>query len=112
MAIPPPISFPPNATPEERRALIARQNAARQALYAERARMMNSLQRTYVLVFNDDGRFEVPSVPPGNYMIRIEPTDPRMSNSYRYIGNLNTQVTVPEGAGPHDVGTLELKVNQ
>ena len=111
MAIPPPLSFPPNATPEERRRLIAEQNAARQALYAQRARLMNSMERTYVLVFEEDGSFQVPNVPPGSYTIRIEPTDQRQSNSYRQIGNLNTQVTVPEGTGPHNVGTLELTVN-
>jgi hypothetical protein len=69
-------------------------------------------QHSYVLLFEEDGSFTVPNVPPGSYMIQISPTDPRQPNNYRQIGNLNTQVTVPEGKGPHNVGILNLTLTQ
>ena len=110
--VPPPFSFPPNATAEERQKLIKERNAALQAFYREQNRRNTLDRREYVLLFNDDGSFWVPNVPPGRYSISISPTDPRQPNSYRRIGNLNSEVLIPEGQTPHDIGTLNLTLNQ
>jgi hypothetical protein len=109
--VPPPISFPPNATPEERQRLIQQQNQARQEYFRERSRIMAAMERSYVLLFDEDGSFRVPNVPPGKYSLLVHPTDPRQPNSFRQIGSLSTQITIPEGDGPHDAGTFQLTVN-
>jgi hypothetical protein len=111
MGIPPPMTFPPNATAEERQKLITQRNQQLQEFYREQTRKANLMQHTYVLVFADDGSFKAPNVDPGTYMVQISLTDARQPNNYRQIGNLNTQVTVPEGNGPHDLGTFQLILN-
>ena len=110
--VPPPFSFPPNATAEERQKLIKERNLALQAFYREQNRRSMLDQHTYVLVFEDDGSFKVPNVPPGRYAINISLTDARQPNSYRRIGDLNTEVVIPEGQTPYDIGTLNLTLNQ
>lgn len=106
--VPPPVRFPPNATAEERQKLIKERNAALQAFYREQNRRNSVDQHVYVLLFNDDGSFWVPNVPAGRYNIYLSPTDPRQPNNYRQLGNMNSEVVVPEGSTPHDIGTLNL----
>jgi len=110
VGVPPPMSFPPNATAEERQELIKKRNQQLQDFYREQQQRINRMQRTYVLVFGSDGSFLVHNVEPGPYMLEIRPTDATQPNSYRYLGNLNTTINVPEGTAPHDLGTFNLTI--
>ena len=91
--------------------MIKKRNEERQAFYREQNRRNAAIQHTYSLVFEDDGTFRVPSVPPGNYTIHLHPTDPRQPNSYRQLASEQLQVTVPEGAGTYDFGIIKLSLN-
>jgi hypothetical protein len=75
------------------------------------------LQRQYVLVFDQDGRFHVNDVLPGTYELKIEVIDPTEKDPYRiqkFLARLQTIVVVPEAPAndsgePVDLGTLLLK---
>ena len=108
--IPPPMRYPPNATAQERARLLAERNAQIQAMNNAQVRE-NLIERTYCLLFEDDGSFRIPNVPPGAYYLNIHPTDARTPNSYRQIGTLNKEVIVGEGAGPLDIGKVQLRLN-
>ncbi len=109
--IPPPMRFPPNATAQERVRLLAERNAQLQAMNQAQVRE-NLIERTYVLLFEDDGSFRIPNVPPGAYHLNIHPTDARTPNSSRQIGTSNQEVIVGAGPGPLDVGKVQLRWNQ
>jgi hypothetical protein len=110
--VPPPFNIPPNLSAQERQELIKKRNEERQAFYREQNRRNAGNQHTYLLVFQDDGSFLVPNVPPGNYSLHLAPTDPRQPNNYRQMASQNTQLTVPEGQGAYDLGTIKLSLNQ
>ena len=63
----------------------------------------------YALVFEPDGRFTVPDLPPGSYMLHISAPKPLSGGSYTQLGYVSQQVTVPEGKGPYDLGTFQVK---
>jgi hypothetical protein len=109
--IPPPLTFPPRATPAERQRLIVEHQARIQEVARNRARANRFLQRSYVLLFDDNNKFTVPNVPPGDYSIYISAYDPRAPRSTnRTLGNVTRMVKIPEGNGPFDTGTTTLEV--
>jgi len=110
--VPPPFTLPPNLSAAERQTLINKRNEELRAFYREQSRLNAANQRSYALVFNDDGTFEVPNVLPGNYTVHLSPTDPRQPNNYRTLASQSSQVTVPEGTGTHDIGTIKLGLNR
>jgi len=78
-------------------------------------------QQQFQLLFDADGNFRVEDVPPGNYELRVQvsqPPPPNQARSRGYsgerrpIGNLYKEVIVPPGeAGSKvDLGTFELAV--
>jgi hypothetical protein len=107
----PSVSFPPNATPQERQRIINQRNEAYRTALEDQTRRLESVERLYVLLFDNDGSFQVPNVPPGDYTLSLHLTDPRQPNSYRTIGMLNRQITIPEGATPHKIETVQLRLN-
>ncbi len=103
--IPPPLTVPPRVTAEERQRLLAAHQAKVQESARNRARASRFLQRQYVLLFDDNNRFTVPNVPPGDYTLSISPYDPRAPrNTTRNLGNLTRPVKIPEGTTPFDLG--------
>jgi len=108
--IPPPLRYPPNATPQERARLLAERTAQLQAMNRAQVRE-NLIERTYAVLFEDDGSFRIPNVPPGAYYLSIHPTDARTPNSFRQIGTSNQEVIVGEGTAPLDVGMVKLRMN-
>jgi hypothetical protein len=99
----------PSGTPEERQRMMQQEAEARR-LEAEKENMrVNNM--VYALVFEPDGTFKVPDLPPGTYMMHIAATMPRSGGSYSQMGYLSQQVTVPEGKGPYDLGTFQVKSN-
>jgi hypothetical protein len=79
-------------------------------------RALDRAQRSYVLLFDSNGVFRVPDVPPGDYQLQISPTDPdREEYSYQQIGSLYQQVTIPAAPAdkpnePFDLGTLSMSI--
>jgi len=74
--------------------------------------------RTYVLIFEQDGRFRVDDVSPGRYRLMLHLTYPvdglNMPNAFRRdFATLEAEVTVPESdesdPTPLDLGSFELK---
>jgi hypothetical protein len=104
--ISPPLTLPRNATPEERRKLMAQRSEEMSA----RMRAENLIERTYSLVVDDDGSFHAHSVPPGTYMLQLSPVQSQSATSYRYLGSTSRQVVIPEGTGPHDLGVISYQV--
>lgn len=100
-----PLDFSNAKTDEQRQALWAEQRKQEAVFWRSPAgRAWERSQRTYVLEFETNGTFRVSGVPPGSYMLSINPTDPtREDYSYDQIGNLSQAATVPE-AGPGDAG--------
>ena len=96
-----------------------------QVRYQERMRLFQEspegqryerARRRYALLFDTNGTFYVENVPPGDYQVRVVPTekpsDPD-SYSYRPIGQLSTLVKIPKAAQATDVfdlGALDMKM--
>lgn len=72
--------------------------------------------RTYPLVMNVDGSFQVEDVPPGTYELRIQvtksavATPPYVNNPGDTLGSLVQEVVIPDGSGPLDLGVLKVDV--
>ncbi len=100
-----PLDFSNAKTDEQRQALWAEQRKQEAAFWrSPPGRAWERSQRTYVLEFETNGTFRVDGVPPGNYTLSVNPTDPtREDYSYDQIGNLSRAVSVPE-ADPGEVG--------
>jgi hypothetical protein len=96
-----------NGTPEERQKQMEKEAEARRAAAERENARVNNL--VYALVFEPDGTFKVPDLPPGSYMLNISATTPRAGGSYSQVGYLSQQVTVPEGKEPYDLGTFQVK---
>jgi len=109
--IPPPLIIPPSSTPAERQQLLkAHQEKIRQAA-TNRVRANRVLARTYFPLFDDNNKFTIPNVPPGRYTLDLQPYDPRQpSGTSRTLGSVTRTITVPDGTGEYDAGTVELKV--
>ena len=108
--IPPPLIIPPNSTAQERQQLIKAQREKVMEANRNRIRATRFLQKTYLLLFDDNNNFTVPNVPPGRYTLELSPYDPRQpSSTSRTLGNVSREVTVPEGTTPFDVGTIDLQ---
>jgi hypothetical protein len=104
----PPLTFPRNATAEERRKLMAQRSEEMNA----RMRAENLVERTYSIVIEDDGSFHAHSVPPGTYMLQLSPVQSQSATSYRYLSSTSRQVVIPEGTGPHNLGVIPYQVRQ
>jgi len=114
-----PVVMPQLATDEERQKFWQERNEREKVFWrSEKGRALDRAQRSYVLVFNDDGSFRIDNVPSGDYVLSVAPTDPREPNfNYRQVGRLEKRVTVPEApAGradePFDLGSLELQTKR
>ena len=114
-----PVVMPKLATDEERQKFWQERNERQKVFWrSDKGRALDRAQRSYVLVFNDDGSFRSDNVPPGDYGLSVAPTDPRdPNNNYRQVGRLDKPVTVPEApAGradePFDLGSLELQTKR
>ena len=108
--IPPPFSVPPNATVAERQKLMQQRQEELLALSRNRAQALRLAQRTCLPLFDADGSFRIPSVPPGSYMLNVAPYDPRQPNNSRQLGSLNSPIVVPPGTNPFNAGRFELQV--
>jgi hypothetical protein len=108
---PQPSFFPritrPNATPEERQRMLQQEAEARRLEMEKENMRVNNM--VYEMVFEPDGSFKVPDLPPGSYTLHIAATMPRPGGSYTQMGYLSQQVTVPEGKGPYDIGAFQVK---
>ena len=105
----PVLTIPARATAEERQRLITAHQARVQESSRARVRANRFLQRQYVLLFDDNNRFTVPNVPPGDYTLSLSPYDPRAPrNTTRNLGNVSRPVKIPEGNGPFDTGTTSV----
>jgi hypothetical protein len=76
------------------------------------------LQREYRAMFARDGSFRIDDVPPGDYTVKVNLTEPPKASdgnrfNFRSIASLERDVTIPELIGasdgtPVDLGILEL----
>jgi uncharacterized GH25 family protein len=69
----------------------------------------------YFLQFGADGAFRVDDVPPGKYAItlRLLNPDPATINTRRWVvADFQTEITVPNGKGPLDLGTIKIQPNR
>jgi hypothetical protein len=108
--IPPPLIIPPNSTAQERQQLIKAHREKVMEANRNRIRATRFLQKTYLLLFDNNNNFTVPNVPPGRYMLDVSPYDPRLpSSTSRNLGNVTREVIVPEGTTPFDAGTIDLQ---
>lgn len=108
--IPPPLNIPPRATPEERQRLRTEHQMKIQEASRNRLRASRFLQRTYVLIFDDNNHFTIPHVPPGDYQLLIGPLDPRAPrNTTRNLGTVTRTIKIPEGTAPFDTGITTLE---
>ncbi len=107
--IPPPFRLPPNATAEERQKLMKQRQDELSAWSRNRVLANRLAQRTYLPIFDDDGSFHIPSVPPGTYTLNVAPYDPRQPTSSQQLGSLLKTVVVPPGTAPFDAGRFELQ---
>jgi hypothetical protein len=94
-------------TPEERQKMLQQEAEASRLANEQESMRVNNM--VYALVFEPDGRFTVPDLPPGSYMLHIYAPMPRPGGSYSQVGYLSQQVTVPEGKGPYDLGSFQIK---
>ena len=74
-----------------------------------------ALRATSTMIVADveeDGRFSISDVPPGNYTLWIEVGDANASQLGMGIGQASSQVIVPEDGAedPIDLGTLDVKI--
>src|SRR5436190_4562001 len=73
-------------------------------------------QRSYVLLFDNNGNFHANHIPPGKYQLTIAVTDPEDEYyNRRYIGNATKEITVPNEAdakvnAPFDLGAVDLTI--
>lgn len=73
-------------------------------------------QRNYVLIFDTNGTFYADNVPPGNYHLMINVTDPEDEYyNRRYIGNASKSLTIPNDPNAKvnasfNAGTVELTI--
>jgi hypothetical protein len=99
---------------------LEREELIRQSLQKERAfwtskkgDAVRHAQRSYLLLFETNGTFRVDNVPPGNYELRIAPTDPKAE---RYtndpMGTLVKKVVISDKnrVEPIDLGILNLEL--
>ncbi len=104
----------------EERQKVYQEYAAKQRAYwtSEAGRARQQADKSYVLVFSEDGSFRVDAVPAGTYTLNVAPAEPGEQPYMRKsLGNLTKEVTVPPAPEdkpdePFDLGTLELKLRQ
>lgn len=96
--------------------LISFRNVPAPAPDAAAMRDWQRRERSYVLVFETNGTFRADHVPPGNYQLSLNVTDP--DDEYynrRSIGATNVPVTIPDERAaainaPFDLGAIELAI--
>jgi len=112
-------------SPEERtKAYETYAKRHREYWRSEAGRARQREAREYILLFNEEGSFQVDSVPPGRYTLHLigaredDSAQGRMMLRYGLQGasgaTLAKEVVIPEpdkdGAEPFDLGTFELKM--
>jgi hypothetical protein len=66
----------------------------------------------YFLMFDSEGAFQIADVPPGKYRLTamIASADPSaLAFTRRFIGGIDTEITIPDGSGSIDIGTIKAK---
>jgi hypothetical protein len=110
----------PGATEAQRKAAEKAYEAERQSLalatqkYFATEKGMAALlaSHRYYLMFDPEGGFHIADVPPGKYRITgmIAAADPSaLAFTRRFLGEIDAEVTIPDGAGPIDLGTIKAK---
>ena len=111
-------TFKPGATTVQRKAAEEAYQSERKSFAlatqkyfdTEKGRAALFAERRYFLNFDSEGKFEIVDVPPGKYRIAglISSSDPSaFALDRRFVGQIETEVTVPEGASPYDVGVIK-----
>lgn len=109
--IPPPLIIPPNTSAQERQRLMRAHREKVVEASRNRTRAARFLQKSYLVLFDEENNFTVPNVPAGTYSLELSPYDPRLPrSSVRTLANVNREVVVPEGTSPFDVGTVDVPV--
>lgn len=73
-------------------------------------------QRNYILLFETNGTFRADHVPPGNYLLQINATDPEEEYyNRRPYGSVQKQIEIPDEPGakvnaPFDLGPVEMTI--
>jgi hypothetical protein len=110
------VTMPPQQTEAERQKFWTERNERmRQFWLTEKGRELQLKQRSYVLDFDTNGTFKVYNVPPGLYDMYVSLTQADDDEgSYRQIGSMSKQVTVPDGSAdqPFDMGSTEIRVRR
>jgi hypothetical protein len=68
--------------------------------------------RRYFLQFDSTGAFRINDVPPGKYRITglLANNNPAaFSFARRFLGQIDSEVTIPEGTGDFDLGVIKAK---
>jgi len=111
-------------TPEERNQAVREYQEKQRAYWTSPEGIARQERMTvYILIFEDDGSFQVEGVPPGVYNLLINPSRPGedpFARRYGLVtgrpsaGGINKEITIPQSAPgrdePYDLGTLELKL--
>jgi thiol-disulfide isomerase/thioredoxin len=91
--------------------------SVQQPMTVEAMQAQQRAQRTYVLLFETNGIFRVDNVPPGQYTLSLNPSDPEDEYYNRHpIGSLIKITSVPDEPNarvnaPYDIGALELTIH-
>ncbi len=112
---------PPNnlmlETPAEQQRAWAEFNARQQQFWqSPEGKERQRKERQYVLIFDTNGNFHADNVPPGQYDLAIQVTDPEDEYyNRRYIGTVHRPVTVsnePDARvnAPVDIGAVDLTI--
>lgn len=110
-----PAIMPANLTTQEEQQKFWQDRNERMRVFwqSEKGRELELKSRSYVLMFETNGTFRVHNVPAGTYDLYINLTDPTDEDgSYRQIGSLSKQLTIPEGTEPFDTGSHELRIRR
>ncbi|HUS36539.1 MAG TPA: hypothetical protein VM680_14400, partial [Verrucomicrobiae bacterium] len=94
---------------DERRSL-----AAATEKYFATQKGMDALfaSRRYFLQFDSEGAFRIDDVPPGKYRITgviLSNNPSAVTFARRFLAQIDSEVVVPEGSGPFDVGVIKPK---
>jgi hypothetical protein len=86
--------------------------ATRKYFETEKGKAALFAERRYFLTFDSEGGFKILDVPPGNYRIMglISSSNPSaFAFDRRFVGQIETEIKVPDGDGAYDVGTIRAR---